>query len=405
MLKSLVFACLLALPFSTAHAADANPRKGHALGVHDRAIVLDTHLDTPMLFARPDFDIMQRHTVADDFSYVDHPRMIEGGLDGGFFVIYTEQGPRDLAGKRASRDAGLVRLVEIREMIAAHREHFELALTADDVEHIAAKRKRIALISMENASPLALDPSLLDTYYSLGLRMLGLVHSANNDFADSATDKPEFDGLSEKGRALVREANRLGLIVDLSHSSNATVDDVLELSTAPIVLSHSSSFALNPHPRNIDDERLRKIAAKGGVIQVNAVSSFLIDTPKNAERDKAMDAFYVGIEDGAHLTPEKRKQLMADLAAIDKRYPLPQATFEDYMKHMLHIIQVAGIEHVGIGADWDGGGGVQGMEDISALPRITERLLREGFKEKEVEGVLGGNVLRVMREVERLKAH
>ncbi len=402
---AVLLACLS--PAALAGQSEQISAQAKAQSIHARALVLDTHVDTPLLFARPGWDIMDRHSADADFSYVDYPRMIDGGLDGGFWAIWTAQGERDLAGKRKARDAGLRRLMDIREMVAAHRDHFEIALRADDAQRIVNADKRVVYISMENASPLATDPSLLETYYALGLRMLGLVHSSNNDFADSATnpDGAEFGGLSDKGRALVADANRLGLIIDLSHSSNDTFDQVLELSKAPVILSHSASHALNAHPRNIDDARIRKLAAKGGVIQVNSVSSFLIKTPTNAERDKAMDSFWELIEDSADLTPERQREAMRRYHEIEKQYPLPMATFADYMKHMLHIIKVAGPEHVGLGADWDGGGGVKGMEDIASLPKITERLVQEGYSEAQIDGILGGNLLRLMRQVEAAAGH
>ena len=388
--------------FRLALAAPSDTLEQRATALHKNAIVLDTHLDTPMLFARPDWRIGDRHSFDADFSQVDYPRMVEGGLDGGFWVIYTPQGERTAAGNRAARDFGLKRLVEIREMVAANADRFEIALSADDAARIKKAGKRIVYISMENASPLASDPSLLGAYYALGLRMLGLVHSSNDDFADSSTNPggPEFNGLSDKGRALVAEANRLGLIIDLSHASNAVFDQVVELSKTPVVLSHTASAALNAHPRNIDDARLRKLAATGGVIQVNSVNQFLIKVPDNAERDAEVDRFFAMIEDGAALSAERRKQAMQLYREIEAKYPTPKATFEDYMKHMLHILEVAGPEHVGLGADWDGGGGVSGMIDVTSLPKITERLLREGYSEDQVRGVLGGNLLRVMRAVE-----
>lgn len=400
-------AALLACLSQASLASQVEKISAEAQAIHARALVLDSHLDTPMLFARPGWSIMHRHSADADFSYVDYPRMLEGGLDGGFWAIWTEQGARDVAGKRKARDAGLRRLMDIREMVAANRDHFEIALRADDARRIVDSGKRVVFISMENSSPLATDPSLVETYYRLGLRMLGLVHSSNNDFADSATnpDGAEFHGLSDKGRALVAEANRLGLIIDLSHSSNDTFDQVLELSRAPVVLSHSSAAALNPHPRNIDDARIRKLAEKGGVIQVNSVSSFLVKTPKDAERDKAMDEFWALVENSPQLTPERLRSAMQIYHRIEKEYPQPMATFDDFMKHLLHIIKVAGPEHVGLGADWDGGGGVTGMEDIASLPRITERLLKEGYSEAQIDGILGGNVLRVMRQVEAVAAH
>jgi membrane dipeptidase len=398
-LIGLLFCSCLSLP---ALASKPDELAQRARRIHDDAIVLDTHLDTPMLFARPGWKISDRHDFDTEFSQVDYPRMVEGGLDGGFWVIYTPQGERTVAGNQVARDFGLKRMVEIREMVAANADTFEIALTADDAARIKKAGKRIVYISMENASPLATDPSLLSTYYGLGLRMLGLVHSSNDDFADSSTNPggPEYNGLSDKGRALVAEANRLGLIIDLSHASDAVFDQVVTLSKTPIVLSHTASAELNAHPRNIDDARLRKLAASGGVIQVNSVNHFLIKVAKNDERDAEVGRFFDIIEDSANLTVEKRKQAIQRYHDMERKYPVPQATFDDYMKHMLHILRVAGPEHVGLGADWDGGGGVSGMRDVSSLPKITERLLREGYSEEQIKGVLGGNLLRVLRAVE-----
>ncbi|MEZ5461588.1 dipeptidase [Dokdonella sp.] len=390
-----LIALLLTVPAMAAEPAQVSEQ---ASALHREAIVLDTHLDTPALFARPGWKILDRHSVANDFNQVDYPRMVEGGLDGGFWVIYTAQGPRTSEANLAARNAGLKRLVEIREMVAANIDHFEIALTAADAERIRNAGKRIVYISMENASPLASDPSLLSVYHDLGLRMLGIVHSSNNDFADSSTNPTgaEWKGLSPKGRALVEAANRMGILIDLSHASNDTVDQVLELSTAPVVLSHTSSFAITPHPRNLDDARIRKVAAKGGVIQVNSVAPFVHEMPNDPERRAAIGKIIEQFDAGDTLSPEQRVEIKRQIREFEEKNPLPQATFEDYMKHMLHILNVAGPEHVGLGADWDGGGGVLGMEDITALPKITERLLQEGYTPEQVKGVLGGNLLRLI---------
>lgn len=369
---------------------------------HDSALVLDTHLDTPANFSRPGWSIRDRHDHDGDQSQVDLPRMKEGGLDGGFWVIYTEQGSRDEAGNRAARDHGLTRLVEIREMIAANAADFELVSTAADAERIAATGKRVSFISMENASPLASDPSLLELYHKLGLRMLGITHVKNNDFGDSSTDAagPQWNGLSPKGKALVVEANRLGLILDASHASDQVFDQLLELSKAPIVLSHTSADAVFDHPRNIDDARIRKLAAKGGVIHVNAYGGYLISIPKHPQREAALEALSQKYGEESGRDEAKVQAYLKERAEIDQRFPVPQATFEDYMRHLLHILKVAGPQHVGIGADWDGGGGVAGMEDVAALPKITERLLKEGYSEADIHAIWGGNLLRVLRAVE-----
>lgn len=374
--------------------------------VHEAAVVLDTHLDTPSNLHRPGWSILDRHEQDKGFAQVDLPRMKEGGLDGGFWVIYTAQDARDEAGNRAARDHGLIRLAAIREMIAANPNEFELALTADDAIRIEKAGKRIVFISMENASPLASDPSLVGAYYKLGLRMLGITHTRNNDFGDSSTDATgyEWQGLSEKGRALVKEANRLGILLDASHASDAVFDQLLELSSAPIVLSHTSADAIFDHPRNIDDARIRKLAEKGGVIHVNAYGGYLIPMPKIPQRDAEMEALEKRYGEYSALSADQIQQWLHEQAEIDRKYPVPKANLDDYMRHLLHVLKVAGPDHVGIGADWDGGGGVEGLDDVSALPVISERLLAAGYQEHEVRNIMGGNLLRLLREAAAVAA-
>lgn len=393
-----------ALAMICVEGAAAKETATSARRVHDEALALDTHLDTPANFRRPGWRIADNHEREGDLSQVDLPRMKAGGLDGGFWVIYTAQGARDEAGKRAARDHGLDRLVSIHEMLAANAGEMELALTAEDAERIGRAGKRVSFISMENAAPLASDPSLLTAYHRLGLRMLGITHVRNNDFGDSSTDPAgqEWNGLSPAGRLLVEEANRLGIVLDASHASDAVFDQLLALSKAPIVLSHTSADALYDHPRNIDDARLRQLAAKGGVIHVNAFGGYLIDIPKVPEREAALDALGEKYGPENRLATDRVAAYLAERRAIEARYPVKRATFDDYLAHLLHIVKVAGVDHVGIGADWDGGGGVAGMEDVSALPRITEALLAAGYTEQDVRKIWSGNLLRVIREAQAI---
>jgi membrane dipeptidase len=364
-------------------------------------LMLDSHLDTPMQLARPGWNITQRHTYADDLSQVDLPRMREGGLDGGFWAIFTPQGPLTDEGRTLASEHGLAVLTRIRDMVAAHPNDFELALTADDARRIKAAGRRVVFISMENAEPLAADPGRLLTYHRLGLRMLGLVHAANNNFADSATALPQWHGLSPAGRRLVVEANRLGIVVDVSHASDAVFDQVLELSNAPIVASHSGSRVVGASSRNLDDARLRRLAAKGGVVSINSFGSDLITRRPNPMRDKALGPLYREFRNAAALSPGQVADLAARIRAAEATYPQQRATFEDFMNHLLHVLAVVGPEHVGIGADWDGGGGVEGLEDVSQLGRITARLLAAGYSEADVANIWGGNLLRVVGEVQR----
>lgn len=375
-----------------------------AKAIQAKAINLDTHLDTPALFSRPGWKITDRHTYQGDGSQIDYPRMVEGGLDGGFWVVFTGQGDRDEAGNLKARDAGLKRLSEIREMVAANGDKFELATTADDAARIKAAGKRIVYISMENAYPLEQDPSLLSFYYKQGLRMISLAHTSHNDFADSAgmgvAPKGEYGGLSEKGKALIAEANRLGIVIDQSHSSNEVFDQMLELSKAPIILSHSGAYDVFAHSRNIDDKRIEALAKKGGVIQVNSLGGYLIDTGATPEYRAEQRKIYEAFGGRRGMSEADRKKATEQIAALDKKYNIKKADFDDYMRHLLHILKVAGWEHVGLGADWDGGGGVQGYEDIAALPKVVQALLDTGYDEKQIDAILGGNTVRLIRDVQ-----
>ncbi|MGV3480595.1 MAG: dipeptidase [Sphingobium sp.] len=368
-----------------------------AAALHEKLLVLDTHLDTPANFGRLGWDIAQRHTMADDMTQVDLPRMKQGGLDGGFWVIYTAQGPLTAKGFADAKAFALKRSDEIAAIVAKNPDTMALATTADDAQKIAASGKVIVYQSIENSYPLGEDLSLLGEFYRRGVRMAGPVHSADNQFADSTTGKARWGGLSPLGKQWVAEMNRLGMVIDGSHSSDATLDQMLALSKTPIILSHSGPKAANDHPRNLDDGRIKAVAAKGGVIQINSI--FLAPLNSTPERD-ALDARK---EKLATMTPEEQRKLAADYAALDAKAPYQDASFENFMASMLHVLKLVGADHVGMGADWDGGGGVKGMEDVSLLPKITARLLKEGYSETDIAKIMGGNTLRVLRKAEEAR--
>jgi membrane dipeptidase len=386
-------AAILLAPSSSAFAADAQST---------RILRLDTHMDTPMNFARPGWDIMDAHSFENDLSQIDYPRMVKGGLDGGFFAIYTPQGPRNAEGFAAARDAALQRAVEIHEMVARHSDKFVLALRADDAPRIAAVGKRVVFISMENAYPLGKDVTLLKTFYRLGVRMAGPVHFTNNDLADSATDPkgPECHGLSPLGKDFVAEANRLGIVLDASHASDDVFDQMLALSAAPIILSHSGARAVFNHKRNIDDARIQRLAAAGGVIQINSYSDYLVETPPNPPREAALKALGDKYGPFRTLAGEKLKTYIGERHAVEASYPVPKGTMDDFMAHLLHVLKLVGSDHVGIGLDWDGGGGVTGMMDVAGLPQISARLVAAGYTDTDLAKIWSGNALRVLRAAE-----
>jgi len=379
---------LLAAPAAAQEVSDADRLR------HEQMLVLDTHLDTPSLFERPGWDFGDWHDYGWDLSQVDLPRMAAGGLDGGFFVIYTAQGELTPAGYSKARDGALMRGLAIQRVIAVNRDRIELAYTAADAARIHKAGKRIAYQSIENSYPLGGDLTLLSTFYRMGVRMAGPVHSKNNQFADSTTDKARWNGLSPLGKAWVAEMNRLGIIVDGSHSSDAAFDQLVALSKTPIILSHSGPKAMFDHPRNIDDARMRTLAKAGGVMQMNSL--FLIAHDTSPERD----AIEKRQEKWLDSSPAERRQLVADKTALDAKRAYTEADFETFMKSMLHAIAVMGVDHVGLGADWDGGGGLKGFDDIVGLPRITARLRKEGFSDADIEKIWSGNVLRLLRQAE-----
>ncbi|MFN3514076.1 MAG: dipeptidase [Phenylobacterium sp.] len=389
------------LAFAATPPAAAKPP--HRI-LHENLIVLDTHFDTPANLAVDGFDITARH-APEDGSQVDYPRMVEGGVDGGVFVIFTAQGARGAAGNAEARDHALRRAVVIHRMLAKHDDLFALATRAEDAEAISKAGKRFVYISLENSSPVAGDLTLMKTFYDLGVRMMGPVHTLNNDLADSSTDPKgaEWGGLSPLGRQFVAEANRLGVAIDASHSSDAALDQMIALSKAPIILSHTGLKAIYDHPRNIDDDRLRALAAKGGVIQINAFSGYMIDTPRIPERQAALAELARTYGDVRQVPVERREAYRAARREIDAKWPLPRANMDDLVKHILHAAKVAGKDHIGISGDFDGGGGVTGFEDVTDFPALTERLIAEGFSEEDLVKFWGGNALRVLKEADRLK--
>ncbi|WP_217429619.1 dipeptidase [Sphingomonas bacterium] len=367
--------------------------------IHQRLITLDTHLDTPANFARPGWLFGDRHSLDSDFSQVDMPRMADGGLDGGFFAIYTPQGPRTPEATRAARDFALMRATEIRETVSRYPDKMELAFTADDAARIAAAGKIIVYQSMENGYPLSGDLTLMETFYKLGVRLMGPVHFRNNDLGDSASDPagPEWHGLSPLGKRFIAEANRLGIVVDASHASEDVLDQAIALSATPVLLSHSGCRAVFDHPRNVDDAHLRKLAASGGVIQINSYADYLGPIPPNADRDAALKSLVTRMGIRRDLTPAAIATMVKERNAILARYPGSRLDFDAFFKHLLHALKVVGPDHVGIGLDWDGGGGVDGLADVSAIPKITAALLAAGYTEADVAKIWSGNVLRVVR--------
>jgi len=365
--------------------------------LHFSSLVFDTHDDTTQRFLDGDFDISKR----DPRGSIDIPRMKEGGLDAVFFAAWI---PSKITGPEAVKRA-IDQIDAVRQAVREHPKDLALATSAEEVRS-AYKQGRIAvLIAIEGGHMIASDLGVLRTFAALGARYMTLTHSGNCEWADSSTDKAAHHGLTPFGKDVIREMNRLGMIVDISHVSDKTFADVLAVSKAPVFASHSSCRAICDAPRNMSDEMMRALAAKGGVIQINYHVGFLSQEFRNAEKahpewEKAITAEVqkrCGEREGCQLIEGDR---------ITREYvergDLPRVDWTKIVEHIDHAVKVAGIDHVGLGSDFDGANMPFGMEDVSKLPRITQALLERGYSEGDVKKILGENTLRLMEEVEKV---
>ena len=278
----------------------------------------------------------------------------------------------------------------IDRTIAANSGAIAPALTAADALRLNKEGKLIAFKSMENSYPLGEDLSLLQEFYNKGVRLAGPVHSKDNQFADSATGEGRWKGLSPLGKQWVAEMNRLGIVIDASHASDAAFDQILALSKYPILLSHSSLRSAYNHPRNLDEARLKALAAKGGAMCISTI--FMSEMNMSPARAELFGKY----EHIGSMTPAEQADLNKRWRELDKTEKLWAVNFEDYMKMVLRAIEVGGVDHICFGADWDGGGGLDGIEDISALPKVTERLKAAGYSDADIEKMWSGNILRVL---------
>jgi CubicO group peptidase (beta-lactamase class C family)/microsomal dipeptidase-like Zn-dependent dipeptidase len=373
---------------------------------HAEPLTLDTHVDIPRTFMREArFDPGTNTQLK-----VDLGKMKRGGLDAAFFVIFVEQGPRTPAGYAAAFAAAERKVSAIEAMVAKYPDRIRLARSPRDVIDNHAAGKLSALMGIENGFVIGKDLARLDALYARGARYIGLTHTGHNDICTSSGALTEFgdapaapdDGITPFGESVVRRANALGMLVDVSHSSDACVRDVLRISSAPVIASHSAVRALTDHARNLNDDLLRAIAAKGGVVDIVAYTGFLKLDPARDAATKALEADIARTAGDAEFDSAKHEYLPAyqeGLKRIDREFPL--ATLDAYLDHIQHAVAVAGIDHVGLASDFDGGGGIQGWEDASRTRNVTAGLRKRGFSDAEIAQLWSGNLLRVWRDVER----
>src|SRR6266481_3004414 len=392
----LVVVCVSSIALAgLAVSADSISEKARKL--HFSSIVADTHDDTTQRLLDGKFDLGERSSTGS----IDIPRMREGNLSAIFFSIWI---PSKVTGAEAV-DHALVQIDAVREQVRKHSNDLALATTAAEIREARKQGKIAALMGVEGGHMINSDLGVLRSFAALGVRYMTLTHSGNDEWADSSTDKAVHNGLTDFGKEIVREMNRLGVMVDISHVSDKTYYDALETSKAPLIASHSSCRAICDAPRNMTDQMMKDLGAKGGVVQINYHVGFLSQEFRNAEKadpeiNKAISAKVMercGDNEGCQLIEGDR---------ITREYveqgKLPRVAYAKIIEHIDHAVKAAGVDHVGLGSYFDGANMPYGMEDATRLPKITEALRQRGYSEGDVRKILGENTLRVMTEVERV---
>ncbi len=395
-----VLPSLCVVIFSAAMTSAAEPVKltDEAIALHKDSLVFDGHNDLPWQFREKAGLSFTRLDITRDQKaqglHTDIPRLRTGGVGAQFWAAYVPVETRKKG--TAVRDT-LEQIDVIRRMVRAHPDDFELALTADDVVRVHKAGKVASLIGVEGGHSIDNSLAVLRMYHALGVRYMTLTHTETLDWADSATDEAKHHGLTKFGEEVVAEMNRLGMLVDISHVSADTMRHALRVTRAPLIASHSSAFALAPHPRNVPDDVLKLVAKNGGVVMVNFYPGFLSPEAARISRDS-----YQAARDLKAKYPDE-KEFEAAMKAWQNEHPLPPVGVRTVVDHIEHVIKVAGIDHVGLGSDFDGINAVpQGLEDVSCYPYVTQELLNRGYKKDEIKKVLGGNILRVLRAAEEV---
>lgn len=365
--------------------------------IHFSSLVFDTHTDTPQRFLFDHFDLGHR----DNEGCVDIPRLREGGVGAIFFALWV---PVEINGPAATKRAFEL-LAATEGQIQLHSDELAMATSCEEIRIAREQGKIAVLLGVEGGHAINDDLRVLKEFFARGIRYMTLTHNAPTGWADSSNHSPLHNGLTDFGRQVVREMNRLGMIVDISHVSDQTFFDVLEVSRAPVIASHSCCRAICDSPRNLDDSMISALAAQGGVIHITFHNAFLsreyAEASKAVEQWNKVDKQKTKLE----LDDNEAKKLIAGQRLSDQLIEegkLPQVSWEKIIEHVDHVVHVTGADHVGLGSDFDGAFMPEGMEDATNFPRITEGLLRMGFAESEIRKILGGNTLRVLAECQRV---
>jgi membrane dipeptidase len=367
-----------------------------ALRIHHDAIVVDGHNDLPWQYREKKDLSFSSIDIAKPQPrlHTDIPRLRKGGMGAQFWSAYV---PASTMKDKTAVKMTLEQIDVIHRFVKRYSDTFEMAGTVADIERIHKEGKIASMIGVEGGHSIDNSLGVLRMYYDLGVRYMTLTHSDTLDWADSATDEPKHHGLTEFGRNVVREMNRLGMLVDLSHVSAEVMKQAIETSTAPVIFSHSSAYALAPHPRNVPDDVLAMVKTNGGVVMVNFFSGFI--TPEGARASQDMFGAYRRLSEKI----KDEKDLERAMNQWKKEHPMPSGSVHTVVDHIEHIIKVAGVDHVGLGSDYDGINAVpKQLEDVSCYPYITQELLNRGYNREQITKILGGNLLRVMKAAEKV---
>jgi membrane dipeptidase len=392
-MKILFFTLLTSILFISCHTSKKTNSE-----IHSDILTIDTHIDIPLRLMRDStYNLAVEHNSKK--GQTDFPRMTKGGLDAAFFIVWTPQEERDSIGNKNVNEKAHKIIEKIKLSVNSSPSLAELAYSSDDIIRINNSKKHPILIGMENGYPIGSDISQVELFYNLGIRYLTLCHTKDNDICDSSTDETKDEGVTNFGVEVITEVNRLGIIIDVSHISDSSFYNVMELSKVPVIASHSNVRSLCNHPRNMSDDMIKLLAKNGGVIHINFVDEYAIEPEKNAERDSAIAKIKSQFVSSSS-TDEERKIFRHGMDEINKEFPTKSVTLKDVIDHIDYVVKLVGINHVGIGSDFDGGGRVVGLEDVSKLGNITTELLKRGYTEDDIQKIWSGNFMRVFKEVE-----
>jgi membrane dipeptidase len=407
MPQKIVSQLIILFALFTISSCTNNSRKeisrDEAVRIHQSLLTIDSHTDTPLRFSRRSTDLSQWSDPRRRGGKLDFPRMQEGGLDGVFFAVFVGQGPRNPEENEKVKNEALLLFDSIHAVVDHSADLASIALSAHDLKTISREGKKAVYIGIENGYPLGNDLSLISRFYDLGARYITLCHTRNNDICDSSTDRDghEHEGISDFGREVVQEMNSLGIMIDVSHMSDKAFYDVIEISQSPVIASHSNTRAVCDNPRNLSDEMLLELAENDGVIQLCLVSDYVAEMPAYPERDSARKVLWAKYDNWSKMDDSAKLALEEEYYDMNRKYPPNLATVSQFCDHFDHVVDLVGIDHVGFGSDYDGGAALEDCFDVTELPNITHELLIRGYSRSDLQKFWSGNLLRVMKEVEK----